>query len=431
MGWIKDLWSFKENPFNIRELRESSELQKLFVDRRDEVRQLKNTLTGSKGGITCGISGHRGSGKSTILNKVLDEIEQENGLVIIVKASGTYAELDFLQKLLTDIIDQIEQQNLSRKVAEEIIRLKTNLLYTEKVAEGKTSEESIRASIKASLLSFFGSEVGAETREKITKTIERQIKPYSKSTLTREILQFLSILRNETRFDYIVIGIDETDKCRFDVAEKLLDSIKTVLGCESCHFVFVGTSEFHENFAKAFQGQEEEATLASIFEDVLLLRPFDDKEILEIIDKRLSHYAIKSNPKNPFSNEAIQAIIEIASGNPKQVMRLCSQGFMRFGDEGKIIQAKNLIEYFKSKNYIQQLAPTEKEYVDVIKKLGEVSPTARIFLNELAKKGVRHRGKRQYRVHLERLVNKRYLRKIISEKGQVSYVPSEICKHIF
>ncbi|MDH5266161.1 MAG: ATP-binding protein [Candidatus Bathyarchaeota archaeon] len=429
MGWIKDLWSFKKNPFSIRELSNSDELQKLFVDRKKEVKPLKNTFTGCEGGVVCGISGVRGCGKSTVLNKVLDEIKQENGLIIKVKASGTYAELDFLQKLLTDMCDQIEIQDLPEKVVEEVIRLKTNLLYTEKVAEGRGSEASIRASIKASILSFFSSEIGSEIKEKITKNVERQIKPYSKSTLSREILQFLSFLRSETKFDYIVVGIDETDKCRFDVAEKLLDSIKALLGTEHCHFVFVGTLQFHKNFAQAFKGLEEEATLASIFEDIVLITLFSNQEIVDIINKRLSYYSIGDKPKKPFSSEAMQVILELANGNPKQAMRLCSQGFMYFGDKGKEISPADLVEYFESKNYIQDLTRTEKEYVNVVKKLGEVSAISKKLFEELAKKGIKHKRK-QYRVHLERLVNKRYLKKTISEKEQVVYMPSELCKHI-
>lgn len=430
MGWIKELWSFTKNPFSIRELSSFDELQKLFVDREKEIRQLRNTFTGSEGGVVCGISGMRGSGKSTVLNKVLDEIEKENGLVIKVKASGTYAELDFLHKILTDVCDQIETQDLPKKVVEEIIRLKTNLLYTEKVAEGKGSEASIRASIKASIVSLFSSEISSEIKEKITKNVERQIKPYSKSTITREILQFFSFLRDKTKFDYLIIGIDETDKCRFDVAEKLLDSVKTVLDTKHCHFAFVGTSEFYRNFIQVFRGQEEEATLASIFEDIVLIQRFSDQKVLEIISKRLGYYSIEDKPKNPFSKETMQLIVDFANGNPKQAMRLCSQSFMYFGDKGEEIGAGNLIKYFKSKGYILDLTPTEKKYVDVVKKLGEVTATSKILFEKLAEKRVKHKGERQYRVNLERLVNKKYLKKTISKKGYVAYTPSILCKHI-
>lgn len=430
MGWIKDLWSFKRNPFSIRELIGSDELQKLFVDREKEVKPLRNTFTGSKGGVVCGISGIRGSGKSTVLNKVLDDIKKENGSVVKVKASGTYAELDFLHKLLTDILDQIEMQDLPNEIVEEVVRLKTNLLYTEKVAEGKGSEASIRASIKASILSFLGSEVGSEIKETITKKVERQIRPYSKSTLTREILQFLSLFRKKTTYDCMIVGIDETDKCRFETAEKLLDSIKSVLGTEHCHFVFVGTSQFHENFAQAFKGQEEEATLASIFEDIVLIRPFSDKEVLEIISKRLTYHSIDGKPRNPYSTEAMQVILELANGNAKQAMRLSSQGFMYFGEEGQEISSADLVEYFGDKGYIESLTPTEEIYVDVVKKLGEVSATSERLSKELAKLKIEHKKKKQYRVHLERLVSKRYLRRKTIGKRQIVYVLSEICKHV-
>ena len=139
MAWIQEKWGFKRNPFGIRELTKSDELQELFVDRKAIVNDLLNTLSGSDGGVAIGISGIRGSGKSSVCNKVLNEIEKDGGLGIRIKASGTFSELDFLHKLFTDIVDQLEPRKMPGKVVEEIERLKINLLYTEKVSEGKAS----------------------------------------------------------------------------------------------------------------------------------------------------------------------------------------------------------------------------------------------------------------------------------------------------
>lgn len=430
MGWIQDLWSFKKNPFSIKELNKSDELKKLFVNRQKELRLLRNTLTGSEGGIVYGISGIRGSGKSTVLNKALDEVKNKNGLIVTVKASGTYTGLDFLQKLLNDICDQVEIQKLPKNVVEEIIRLRGNLLYNEKMTEGKGSDSSIRASIKASIFSLFGSEVGSEIKEKIEKSVAKQLKPYSKSTLTREILQLLFFLKKKTKFNYITVGIDETDKCRFEVAENLLDSVKTVLGSEHCHFIFVGTTKFYENFIKVFKKQEEEATLASIFDNIILIEPFSDKEIMKIINKRLKYYSIKDKPKNPFEEKTMQIMLELSKGNPKQAMRLCSESFMYFGDEGKKIVAADLAKYFESKGYFPDLTPTEKKYVNVIKKLGDITSTSEKFREELAKKGIKHKTDSQYRVNISRLVEKRYLKKIITKKKETVYALSEFYKHI-
>lgn len=430
MGWIEERWGFTKNPFSIKELGTSAELKRLFVNREVESRQLQNTLSGSEGGVVYGISGIRGSGKSTVLNKALDEIRIRGGLVFKVRASGTFSELDFLQKLLTDICDQIDIKKVSKKVKEELFRLKTNLLYNEKVGEEKSSDASIRASIKASLATLFGFEIGSDIKEGVKRQIEKTLKPYSKSTLTREILQFLSLLKKETKSKFIVIGIDETDKCRFEEAEKLLDSIKSVLGTEDCHFVFVGTLDFHKNFAQAFKGKEEEATLASIFEGIVKIPPLSDGKIVEIIQKRLDYYSSTKPPKNPFSREALKVVLELANGNPKQALRLCSESFNYFGDRGREIAATDLVEYFKTRDYILELVPTEKTYLDVVKSLGSVSAISEEFFEKLAQKGIKHRGKKQYRVTLENLVNKNYLVKEMDENGQVRYMLSELSKSI-
>lgn len=432
MGWITELWNFRSNPFSIRELSSPEELNQLFVDRNLEVRQLRNALMGSEGGIVYGISGLRGVGKSTVLNKVLEEVmKAEKNLVVKVKASGYYEELDFMKKILTDMCDQIEVKEMPRNVKEEIVRLKTNLLYTEKVEEGKASEGVIRSSIKASIFSIFGTEVGTEVSEKIREGVERQLKPYSKSTLTREILNFLQFLKREASYSKIVVGIDETDKCRFTIAEKLLDSIKTILVAPYCHFVFVGTLEFHKNFIKAFRpGEEEEATMASVFESVLPIRPLNENQILEIIEKRLSYFSLGKKVRNPFSNKALKVITSLARGIPKIASRLCSESFIYFGENGKRIGPEELVEYLEEKGYIPELTPLEKKYMKRIKRIKVVKPLSKTFVDGLSKLGVTHKRKTQYYKYLDRLVDKRYLLKTTDKSGNVIYEPTELSQYV-
>lgn len=432
MGWLDELWGLRSNPFSIRELISSDELERLFVDRDIEIRLLYNALTSSPGGVVYGISGIRGSGKSTVLNKVLEKVkETRNNLVVKIKASGYYEELDFLQKILTDVCDQVETAELPLKVKEEIVRLKTNLLYSEKIEQAKASERAIKASIKANILSILGGQVGSEDRKRIQKAVERQLKPYTKSTLTREILKFLNFLKKEAGYDLIVIGIDETDKCRFTVAEKLLDSVKTVLGTDDCHFVFVGTLEFHRNFIKAFQsGKEEEATIASIFEGVVPIKSFNENQILEIVEKRIKYYSLHEKTKNPFNKDAIQVILQLSNGIPKQALRLFSESFIYFGEKGTEIGPKELVSHFEDRGYIPELTALQKRYVTVVRKLEIVEPRSETFIEELSKLKVRHRKKEQYHVQLDRLVDKRYLVKEVDKVKGVIYKPTELCRYV-
>jgi Cdc6-like AAA superfamily ATPase len=429
LSWIEEKWGFSENPFSINSLTDPKELEKLFVDRETELKELLNGLESRSGKEVYGISGMRGSGKSTVLNKVLEEMKKNKSIVFKVTASGTFTELDFLRKLLTDVCDQIDLKGASKNLQREVVRLRTNLLYNEKRAEEGGSEASIRASIKASLPFIFGSDVGSEIKTVAKKQIEKTLKPYSKATLTREILQFLSFLKKETKARHIIIGIDETDKCRFEEAEKLLDSIKTVFTSEDSHFVIVGTLDFHRNFMQAFAKRAEEATFSSIFEDVIEIPRLDDRKILEIIAKRVDYYSVGGKTRNPFSKESLQVIIGLTEGLPKQLMRLCLIGFLYLGEEGREIAASDLVKYYKIKGYISDLSVTERIYVDAVKSLGEVSAISESLFNELAKKKIKPRSKKQYRVVLENLVAKSYLTKKTIE-GEVKYMPSELCKHI-
>ena len=100
MGWIRDKWGFSENPFSIKELSSKEELERLFVNREMELKQLVNGLDSSEGGVVYGISGKRGSGKSTVLNKALAEMRKCGSLTLMVKTSGVYSEEDYLKKYL-------------------------------------------------------------------------------------------------------------------------------------------------------------------------------------------------------------------------------------------------------------------------------------------------------------------------------------------
>ena len=431
MGWVTDKWDLSKNPFSIRELQSKEELNSLFVDREDEIRQLVNGLDSSEGGVVFGISGLRGSGKSSILNKTLEELKDRDSLVFNIKASGNFSEVEFLEKVLTDICDQINVKKATANLKKEVARLKTNLFYNEKISEEKASEASVKASIKANFYSLIGAELGSEIKEGLKTHIEKELKPYSKASLTREILQFLSLLKQESKVKHVIIGIDETDKCRFEDAERLLDSIKAVLNTNDCHFLFVGTLDFYKNFSLAFCNREEEATLASIFESVIKVRPFDKEKITSIIAKRLEYYSTNRNKIiKPFSDESLEVIAEMAQGNPKQLMRLCFDAFNYFGDKGNKIQANEVVQYFVNNEYILAPNSTEKIYLKVVNSLGNISAVSQTLFDSLGQQRIVHKDKKQYRVNLENLFSKNLVKKGVDESGQVAYSPSTLGKYV-
>jgi hypothetical protein len=432
LGWIQNKWSFSENPFSIKELSSQKELDNLFVDREDVLKQLVNGLDSSEGGVVYGISGIRGSGKSTALNKALEEMRRKGSLTLKVSASGTYSEEEYLKKILTALCDQLEDKTFSDNLEKEIIRIKANLLYDEKITKEKTVDASIRASIKASVLNFFGSEVGSEVKESVSDQIEKSLKPYSKVTLVRELLHLLALLKKEAK--KIIVSIDETDKCSFETEEKCLDTIKEILLSRDSHFIFVGTLDFYNNFRQVFLGKGEEATTSSIFSDVIPVHHLSPENSVQIINKRLAFYAIDKHYKNPFDENALKCIFEIADGNPKQLMRLCSQGFIFFGDEGKQINAQELINYFMGKNFIDRLSRTERNYFKIVERSKHVTAGSPELVNALKEAKIKAISRQQNRVILERLVKKKFLCKqvkILEGFRRTVYAPTELSKYVF
>jgi hypothetical protein len=130
----------------------------------------------------------------------------------------------------------------------------------------------------------------------------------------------------------------------------------------------------------------------------------------------------------------MKVILEIAEGNPKQLMRLCSEGFIYWGDEGKEINASALVKYFVSKGYIVRLSRTEKLYFKIVERLGTVGAGSIELIDALKKAKIKSFTRQQNRVILERLVDKRYLLKnvtVVNDLRKVQYLPSELSKHVF
>ncbi|KAF5434840.1 putative ATPase, AAA+ ATPase superfamily [Candidatus Methanophagaceae archaeon] len=86
--------------FNIKPL-EQKEVGEFFFGREDELKFLLNQITNSHGGKAFAISGRRGAGKSTLINKLIKELKvKENYLIVKVDVPKEFDEFFILKRIL-------------------------------------------------------------------------------------------------------------------------------------------------------------------------------------------------------------------------------------------------------------------------------------------------------------------------------------------
>jgi AAA+ ATPase superfamily predicted ATPase len=357
-GDLNSKWGFSENPFAPKTLESPEELEQLFVNRETEIKEIYNGLTSTNGGIVYGITGLRGSGKSSLLNKVLHEIEKRNkGLVLKIDASGKYRDIEFLESLLGGICEGLKEKNLSDVLKAEIARIQSNLFFAPMLSEMDASPMAYERTIASTIYDIYGSDITTQKHTKLKTGIEKQLRHYNKSTIINETLHFLKRIKEEMGSERLIIAIDETDKCEFEDAYELFNCIKPVFQSKCSNFVFVGTCEFYENFKKSFSDHTRESSItSSIFHYMVYVEPFDkssDKSLLkEMIQKRLNFYSTKiGGGLNPFQGEAMKMIFEISNGFPRQLFRLCAEAYNSFGEKGEEIRAEHVKDYFIEKRY--------------------------------------------------------------------------------
>ena len=435
--WLNNFWGLKENPFHIKPLSSREEIVGNFVNRDEEVELLTNILSTTMTGISCGISGKRGSGKSTVLYKILSDIEEEGyGFTIVVNASGELNRLEFLEMILFNICKRMKDIEISDDLKEEIARIFGNIIYENEKEQGTVERTTLGRSIRAGIASIFGAEVSDTKTDEIEDRITKRVKPYGPTTLIEEITQILQKIRSELTDKIIVIGIDETDKLTFKNSLALLQHIKPIINLEYCHLVFVGTEHFYINFYRAFtENGLEDAETISIFQNMCIIFPFDYQKDLdnlnEIIRKRIDFYEVKKGKGIiPFTNESIGIVFEMTRGLPKQLMQVCSDIFMTHGRKCEIIGPDLVTQYFRNRNVFPEISPKEIDFLKIALKLKSIKLASKAFRSIVKQRGLEEKSETNYYNIYKGLFDKGYLIRDPPSGRLKKYTPKIFCQYL-
>jgi len=208
--------------FNIKPLSQE-EVGEFFYGREGELDFLLNQITKSKGGKAFAISGRRGSGKSTLINKLIKLLEEQEEKCLIVKVDvpKEFDEFFLLKRILRAVCEEATKEANVQKdndllidVVVKLIRLDYQTTRINEVDKEKAVIKAMKGSVNA-LFAKVGVKLSVE-EGKIEKTIgEIQLLDYDLERVQAALRELLNKLKD--RFEGIVIIVDETDKSNYVV----------------------------------------------------------------------------------------------------------------------------------------------------------------------------------------------------------------------
>lgn len=136
--------------FNIKPL-SNKELKDYFYGREDELNFLVTQITKSEGGKAFAISGSRGSGKSTLINKLKNSLinRKENYLIVRVDVPKKFDELLLLKRILREVSNKAiealrgkeKYENWRNRIAGKLTRLDFQATRSRQLETGEIEEK--------------------------------------------------------------------------------------------------------------------------------------------------------------------------------------------------------------------------------------------------------------------------------------------------
>jgi DNA polymerase III delta prime subunit len=331
-----------QNPFAIGPV-EIDELDKM-VNREEETKRVQDFVRYHQSG-TILLSGERGIGKTTILNKLSNTFRKEGTLTAMI---GIYHfELDkvgFIAGILRSIVNELEKrgtpvQKYRNKINRTLYERQERVLFNDdQTISGRvSSDREVRTIVRPDTY-----KVEEEARSMlidITKTIGK-----------------------------LVLLIDDLDKLNEEGASAILLRTRPVLSIPDVFLIFSVS-----DYLMRYMGKEIKIA-RSVSDLEITLKPLTNSQLVEIIRRRLNREGI-SDVSQVFDEDALTSIIELSKGNTREFMSNCSEVFdmllsnnlsrITYSDVMKSVQKKK-------ESFISQLDEREAKVLKYIIERGRV-----------------------------------------------------------
>jgi serine/threonine-protein kinase len=257
-----------------------------YLGDRTLVDALKDRINHSSGGAFL-VTGFRGVGKTTLIQRVLAELEAEcpPNTYLVTASIGIARPLptnDVLFAIVRRIYEELHDHGILEQLPDHVQEaITTSYLRTSlsvKNSTGRSNERGLSLEIGASAFGL-GPTVGASTRRTADRAVEMSYLTYSDTDAEHDLLRIIRLLRRSEGFPpreepvrrsrwggrpeavgqpfriRLVVVIDEIDKLTAspggdEAVERLVSELKSVLSTTGVHFVVLAGPDLSDIAAR-------------------------------------------------------------------------------------------------------------------------------------------------------------------------------------
>jgi len=291
---------------------------------------LANFIKSCETPLTIAIQGEWGSGKTSIMNMVREQLDHAKNFKYksVWFSTWQYAQFDSASRLnimfITDLIEQIlagedvcSSQSLEN---EEPVKNIYKLLkvitsnYIDRVVQEKTGVNNITNIITTTL-----SKDNERDYQKYLKTESQSVRTF-KDTFE----SFVDYSCNQHKYDRIVFFIDDLDRIAPCRAVELMEIIKNYLDCKKCIFILAIDYDVVIRGVQAKFGETQESKARSFFEKIIQLPfmvPTNYYNVENYVTKMLLKFGITVNDSK-LSKNLFSLMKTCTANNPRAIKRL-------------------------------------------------------------------------------------------------------------
>lgn len=341
--------------FDPKKTLEGEDLKKYYIQRGSTAtKEIKIYLLGAEDSKIL-FSGHRGSGKSTELNRLSSEIEAEYKDLILVKYS-IESVLDTYDLEISDILFTMVSQ-VYKKIQEKSIPVDKVVLeelenYVKEVTKEVEEIDDTGLDLYAKLkLLFFGASAKYKTEVITRKKIREQLKPRIGKLI--EILN-LMVMQAKLNKKKVLIVIDGLDHPSTEVARKIFDDYGFILAQPKCSIIY--TIPISLVYTSTFQNILQIFDYKVILPNVNVTSENGFKILKEVIAKRLN--------TNLLTEEALEEVIKKSGGVMRELIGMvrtaCVEAIVNDQDIITLDTIKKVVN--ERKNDFKRILIREQQY---------------------------------------------------------------------
>lgn len=308
------------NPFTDKVI-EPEDTRFLLANREREKERIDYVIASAEQGFPQNIAilGEIGMGKSSMLNYIQAQCQIKKGIYFSrINVTEDTSEEILVKSMVRDLLDQVHiglgrfligMVGLGRKEQTKEIEKRIKGIHITKASQKQLSDPILR------IISIS------------TQVIERKGRPED----IFEVLQLMKELMNMIRKDVKTIAVlfDEGGYVAKEKSIALLQRMKLIFQNKPFMLCIGGSPTLFSEYGKI------ESTFPNLFlpHNRLALSPLDIQGIRELIQKRLTRVRVVGKDIEPFSEEAIQTILNESEGNPRRIVGIA--GYSLYLSRGK------------------------------------------------------------------------------------------------